>query len=114
MPLYDAKCPACGTVKEFFARMAESHVTPECCGQAMGRILSAPMITGDIQPYMAVAIDKKTGQAPVIGSRREHKEFLKRNGYVNVETDSRPREVRGDFNVRKELTEATMKVLGNP
>lgn len=113
MPLYEAKCPTCGTVKEFFARMADSHLTPECCGSPMGRILSAPMIVGDYEPYKAVAIDKKTGEMPVIGSRKQHQEFLKRNGYRQVETDSRPREIQGDFNVRKELAEATMKVLGN-
>jgi len=113
MPLYDARCPSCGTVKEFFARMAESHVTPECCAQPMVRVFSAPMIMGDYEPYQAVAMDKKTGTAPVITSRRQHVEFLKRNHYRMHETDSRPREIQGDFNVRKELTEATKKVLGN-
>lgn len=46
----------------------------------------APAFTGlqimrDIQPYQAVADDVATGKPPHIGSRREHREFLKRNGY---------------------------------
>ena len=39
-------------------------------------------IIHDIQPYQAVVVDKITGKPPKIGSRREHREFLKRNGYV--------------------------------
>jgi hypothetical protein len=41
-------------------------------------------IIRDIDPYKAVAVDKRTGKAPRIGSRREHREFLKANGYVEV------------------------------
>lgn len=113
MPLYDARCNACGTVTEFFARMADCEKTPDCCGMAMARVISLPMISPDIEPYRAVAVDKKTGQLPVITSRREHHEFLKRNDYHQVEFDSSQsrRETRGDFDVRKELTEATHKVL---
>jgi hypothetical protein len=40
-----------------------------------------PQIIRDIDPYKAVAVDVATGKRPVIGSRREHKAFLKRNGY---------------------------------
>lgn len=42
------------------------------------------MVSPDIAPYMAVAGDKM-GQ--MIGSRREHKEFLKRNAFVEVGSD---------------------------
>lgn len=44
-------------------------------------------IIKDIDPYRAVATDKATGKRPVIGSRREHKEFLKRNNYFEVGTE---------------------------
>lgn len=40
-----------------------------------------PQIIRDIDPYKAVAVDVATGKRPVIGSRREHRDFLKRNGY---------------------------------
>lgn len=42
------------------------------------------MVMPDIQPYQAMAIDCKTGVAPVIKSRSEHREFLKRNGLVEI------------------------------
>jgi hypothetical protein len=38
-------------------------------------------IIRDIDPYKAVAVDVATGKRPIIGSRRDHKNFLKRNGY---------------------------------
>ena len=41
-------------------------------------------IIKDIDPYKAVATDVASGKAPIIGGRRQHREFLKRNGYVEV------------------------------
>lgn len=42
-------------------------------------------IIKDIEPYAAVGGDVALGgAAPKIGSRREHKEFLKRNKYIEV------------------------------
>lgn len=41
----------------------------------------SPLIVRDIEPYKAAAVDKATGQRPLIGGRRQHREFLQRNGY---------------------------------
>ena len=42
-------------------------------------------IIRDIDPYRPVASDIATGgKRPVIGGRRQHREFLRRNGYVEV------------------------------
>lgn len=71
-------------------------------------------VMGDIQPYQAVAVDVATGNAPVITSRSAHREYLKRNGYVELGNDAKPiqrTDVRGDFNVRAELTRATHEIL---
>jgi hypothetical protein len=46
-------------------------------------------IVPDIEPYQTVAADRN-GKSVVIGSRREHKEFLKRNGYVEVGNSVKP------------------------
>lgn len=43
--------------------------------------LARPTIVSDIKEYRATAIDKATGQRPVIGGRRQHREFLRDNGY---------------------------------
>lgn len=56
-----------------------------CYGHFGGRSgASSIQIIKDIDPYKAVAVDKRTGKVPVIRSRREHKEFLRSNGYVEV------------------------------
>ena len=42
----------------------------------------------------AVAVDVATGKPPVIGGRRQHREFLKRNHYVEVGNEPiRPKSV---------------------
>ena len=46
-------------------------------------------IIPDIEPYKTTAADRN-GKQIVIRSRREHKEFLKRNGYVEVGNDIKP------------------------
>ena len=46
--------------------------------------LSRPMIVGDLKEYRAAAVDKTTGKRPVIGGRRQHREFLKNNGYFEM------------------------------
>lgn len=81
----------------------------------MRRIIEAPMVAPDIGAYQAVAVDVATGKPPVINSRSAHREFLKRNGYQEVGNERIGRkegEVRGDFNLRGELTQATREVLG--
>jgi hypothetical protein len=84
---------------------------PECCGKRMVNILSPTMVSVDIQPYQAVAVDKRSGKRPYITSRKEHKEFLRRNDYVEMPDAPKKRELRGDFDCKKELIQATKKVL---
>ena len=44
-----------------------------------------PAIISDIEPYRAIASDIACGgKRPIIGGRRQHREFLRRNGYVEV------------------------------
>ena len=45
-------------------------------------------IIADIAPYKPVAADLVSGKRPVIGGRRQHREFLKRNGYIEVGNES--------------------------
>lgn len=45
---------------------------------------AAPFVISDLEPYRAAAADKHTGKRPVIGGRRQHREFLRNNGYTEV------------------------------
>jgi hypothetical protein len=134
MPLYTYRCTICDHDRQEFRKIADRDRAPECdretipedlgedeesmrwtCGHEMQRIIEAPMVAPDIGPYQAVAVDVATGKPPVINSRSAHRDFLKRNGYTEVGNERvgrKPGEVRGDFNLRKELTKATREVLG--
>lgn len=116
MPLYTVACPTCGYEADLYRTVADRDSDlPACCGAQMARKIVAPYVAPDIGPYQAVAVDVATGRPPVINSRSAHREFLKRNGYVEVGNESVGRkagEVRGDFNLRGDLTNATREVLG--
>jgi hypothetical protein len=50
-----------------------------------GKVGRSPQIIKDIEPYKAVAGDVALGgKNPAIMGRRQHREFLKRNQYVEV------------------------------
>ena len=53
--------------------------------------LACPMVIKDIAEYRTVATDERTGKRQVIGSRSEHRDFLRRNGLVEVGNDYRGR-----------------------
>jgi hypothetical protein len=116
MPMYRVECCGCGHEEDVFRTIAERDKDlPVCCDAVMSRKIVAPMVAPDIGPYQAVAVDVATGKPPVINSRSAHRDFLKRNGYTEVGNERvgrKPGEVRGDFNLRKELTKATREVLG--
>lgn len=114
MPMYVVRCGECSSQQDIFRPLARFDELPDCCGQRMQRVICAPAVIADIQPYQAMAVDVATGKPPVISSRSEHREFLRRNGYVEVGNEmprAEKREVQGDFNVRRELTEAARQVL---
>jgi hypothetical protein len=59
-----------------------------------------PQIVKDIESYQAMGVDVATGKAPRIGGRRQHREYLKRNGYVEVGNDpikAQPQYNPGDY-----------------
>jgi hypothetical protein len=44
----------------------------------------APMIMRDIAPYRSIAVDVATGARALVGGRAQHRDFLRRNNYVEV------------------------------
>lgn len=84
MPMYTVACGVCGAEQTVFRHVKEHGDWPECCGALMRQVVRPSHIVRDIQPYKAVAVDVATGKAPVIGGRAQHREYLRRNGYVEV------------------------------
>lgn len=84
MPLYSFRC-ACGHETEEFRKLADfDRAGPPHCCQPMERIISAPRVMSDIEPYQAMGTDIATGKRPMISSRSQHREYLQRNNYVEV------------------------------
>lgn len=82
MPLYDWTCEKCGANREVLRPMRDCLQPEQCdCGMPMVRQITAAMVCPDIAPYRAVTGDKAGQQ---IGSRRAHREFLKRNRLIEV------------------------------
>ena len=114
MPIYTMLCDECGAEQDIFRSVARIDADLPQCHGVMRRKVCAPMVIADIQPYQAMGVDVATGDAPMITSRSKHRDYLKRNGYVelgNDMPDMSKRELKGDFNVRAELAQAVKEVL---
>ena|SRR5271165_568315 len=91
MPIYCWRCDACGSGREVIRSVADCMQPEFCdCGIPMQRELTAPNVRPDIAPYMAVAGDRA---GSYITSRREHREFLRRNRLIEV-GDAKPRDTK--------------------
>lgn len=99
MPTYLWVCGKCVIHRETVTTIHDRNTPQTCdrCGAQMEREITAPLSIPDIEPYIAVAGDK-AGQ--VIGSRRAHKEFLKRNRLVEVGNEP----IRSTKEFRKTVT----------
>ena len=76
MPLYATLCETCNRRQDLFRTIAERDDLPQCgCGGKLTRILTAPAITADIEPYISPATGK------LISSRVEQREDLARSGH---------------------------------
>jgi putative FmdB family regulatory protein len=106
MPIYEWECRKCGKL-EVFRPFHEWRLPPKHPHPVV-RVLSAPMVIVDIEPYVAMAGDK-AGQ--VIGSRQEHRAFLKRNKLVEFGNDPpKPKPMRPT--VRRQEMLRSMKDSG--
>lgn len=102
MPNYTVTCDKCGHTEDIVRSLSEHGNWPKCHGK-MRQIIKSPQLTPDIQPYKAIATDVATGKPPVIGSRREHKEFLRRNNYVEVGNEKMSAERKHDTVSKQEI-----------
>lgn len=86
MPLYNIACHDCGVVVEQHIPLADFEKPLDACpcGGQRYRKIGALRVMRDIEPYQAMGADIATGKAPMITSRSQHREYLKRNGYVEV------------------------------
>ena len=114
----DIFCAKCGC---FFKKWTRGY--HECCGIKMQELKPARLggvvakkanhyIQPDIQPYQAMAVDKITGKAPMITSRREHNEFMRRNDFVCIGNEEPTRQKDKGIEVasRQDISDAVDRV----
>lgn len=80
MPIYATQCRDCGHEDTIYRTVAErNRDIPACeCGGAVQRIVTAPYVAADMQPYQSM-IDGSW-----ITSRSRHNEHLKAHGCIEV------------------------------
>ena len=78
MPIYAVHCNQCGKDDDIYRTVAKYDDLPECCGQRMERIICAPQVIKDIDPYIS-QID-----GSLITSRSQHRDHLREHGCVEV------------------------------
>jgi hypothetical protein len=84
MPIYATKCPACGKKEDVFLPLSRYKELPQCCGKMVERVIVAPFVAADIQPYKSMI----TGE--MITSRSQHRAHLKAHGMVEVGNEKLP------------------------
>jgi hypothetical protein len=107
MPTYEWQCPKCEAVTVLIAPIAERAAPPQkvpcrCKRPYLRVILTPSMAQPDIRPYIAMAGDRA---GKPITSRREHREFLKRNRLIEV-GDAKPKDTS---KMRKTVTRAEIR-----
>lgn len=94
-------CKVCGNWHDM------SEPWPVACLSHYGSFSASGLqIIKDIEPYQAVGGDVALGgKLPKIGGRRQHREYLKRNGYIEVGNERRPQQA--DYG--REVTEREVR-----
>jgi hypothetical protein len=70
-------------IRETFV-MRGGKIVPKRLAAPLVHAAGAPMVMSDLPEYRTVVTDKATGKRVHIGGRRQHREFLQRNGYTEV------------------------------
>lgn len=114
MPLYNTKCRSCGATASVFRKIAEMDNLPPCdeCGNTVERVLSAPAIVTEFQPYVSPAtgayIDSRAKRS---NDLRQSGSFLYEPGVEkDVERNRIAREER-DFRPISDAVDETVRTL---
>lgn len=91
MPIYTYRCPLCTTETDEFRTVAKRNDVPRCvkctavqtCRSPMERVVSAPMVVSDMQPYRSM-IDGR-----MITSRSQHRDHLKSHGCIEIGNETK-------------------------
>ena len=111
MPIYRYVCD-CGHAVDDFRKIDDRDDAPDHCGKQMVRKIMPTSVQADINPYRSVAVDKETGKPVVINSRKQHREFLKKNDYIEVGNEAPKFKHRAEQDSAPMLTEKQLRQAG--
>jgi hypothetical protein len=83
MPIYHIGCGKCGAEQDIYRTVSQYDDLPDCCGEKMSRLVTAPYVIGDIQPYRSMI----TGE--LITSRSRHAEHLREHNCVEIGNETK-------------------------
>lgn len=99
MPTYTFRCPACGTVRDVFARVSDKEAnTPDCCGQKSETIIQP--VAGYVQ--MECRYRCPATQAGVT-SWKQRKEIFARHNLQDA-SDKNPQQMIAQAQKKREET----------
>ena len=105
MPIYAIACDTCGKSEDVFRSLAEYDNLPECCGVKMHRVMSAPDVIPDIQPYKSML----TGE--MIESRSKHRSHLKQHGCIEIGNEKQsPTNPKESGNIKQSIVDSMYKL----
>lgn len=78
MPIYRISCVQCSKEEEVYRSIKDMDDLPSCHGQKMQRVICAPAVHADIQPYKSMV----TGE--MITSRSQHRAHLKQHNLMEI------------------------------
>lgn len=88
MAVYDFKCPECNHIKEdvVMSIKHEDHEHPECCGVQMDHYITIPPMVRfrDAEFKDGGFIAHSIAGKPVITSRRQNREMMKRHNLIDA------------------------------
>lgn len=81
MPIYAYQCASCGASTDAFSKIADRDNGPPCCGAAMGKKLTACMVSvpGGINVDYQCPVSGE-----VVQSMRRRKYIMEKNGLVDA------------------------------
>jgi len=116
MPTYSARCPKCGTEKDYIAKIADRENTPVCCKKKMDRVLTTAMI-----PAIGIS-DSFSMKSPIDGKqiygRSEYLKLIKEHNILPSselagEADLRMKEIKAKIDTEKrEIVEKVISTNG--
>ena len=108
MPAYDFKCKKCNKIRQDVV-LPITHLSaerPMCCDDMMNYYITTPPSVVWKDPTIGAFRPIATKNAPIINNMKEHREYLKRNDFVDANDHFAPPTAKEQRLAREEAQES--------